>query len=660
MDLFTLTLGIAFSVSIILFLYRIYVLYKYLRIGKSENRFDHPWKRLSGMLYDSITQSCSRKHKNYYPGFTHFFFFWGFIALLPSIAQLIFGPLFGFSWKFLGSPLYEILFYAEDVIIILVLLSVAMAYYRRYVIRPKKLENTFDAFLILFLVTILMITLIGHNAFEITYAYMTTFCALPWYMPVSSYFASLVISMHLSLNTVITWEYVFYWIHVLTILFFLVYIPYSKHLHLLASFPNMYFRKLENKCEIKPVDLEKAEKIGVSDIRDLTWKDYMDGMACTECGRCTDNCPAWNTGKPLNPKKIISKVKYNLYHNAPLILKNEEGIVPLVSTNQSKMEITPDEVWACTTCGSCIEQCPVYNDHLGKIIEVRRYLVMTAGDVPKEIVDFLTNIERSGNPWGFPAVKRDAVIKGKNVKLLKEKQAEYLFFIGCAGSYDSRYRNVIETLIEIFNIGGVDFGFLGREENCCGTLARRNGNEDLFQRLAKKNIETFKKYNVKKIIVACPHGYNVLKNEYKQFGGDFEVYHATEILEKLVKEGKIRLKTGDMNVTYHDPCCLGRFNGMYETPRNLIKSVSNLKEMKRSREMSFCCGGGSGKALMEEKGEERININRTKEALNMNVEAIVTTCPFCTIMLEDGVKTLNREDVKVLDVSELLMKYIEK
>lgn len=649
MDIFTLALIIVFAIALILFFLRIYTLYKYFRIGRNINRFDQAGKRFLFMLYDTLSQACSRRHKNYYPGFTHFIFFWGFILLFPSIMELILGPIIGFSWEFLGTPLYQALFFAQDAIVVLIVIALAMAFYRRYVIRPYYIENSFDALLILILVTIIVITITGYKAFQIAIA-----GTYPAYMPLSLFFANLVRNV----PDKTFWLYFFYWFHLGTILFFLVYIPYSKHMHLIASFPNIFFKNNGPRGELSYVDLEKSEKIGVNDIRDLTWKDYLDGISCTECGRCTQNCPAYQTEKPLNPKNVIHTVKYSLFHNAPLILEGKNDTVPLISEKQDHLSITPEELWACTTCGSCIEHCPVYNEHLQKIVDMRRYLVMNEGSMPNELADAFKNLERTGNPWGFPSVKRGSLAKSKNIKTFKEQKAEYLLFMGCMGAYDSRYRSAVEAFIEILNKCGISFATLGNEETCCGDMARRSGNEYLFQTLAKKNIDAMKKYGVEKIITMCPHGYNTIKNEYPQLGGNFKVYHYTEILQMLLRDGKIRLRSSGERAVYHDPCYLGRYNGIYDAPREILEKCTYLLELEKSRTESFCCGGGSGRFLMEEKGK-RINEERGRQIVEKGVNLVAVACPICMLMLEDAMKSLHREDISIKDISEIIFKNIE-
>ncbi|MGC8860646.1 MAG: (Fe-S)-binding protein [Thermoplasmata archaeon] len=650
MDIFTLALIVVFATALILFFLRIYKLYRYFRIGKNIDRFDHPWKRFLFMLYDTLSQACSRRHRNYYPGFTHFIFFWGFILLFPSIMELILGPIIGFSWEFLGTPLYQALFFAQDAIIVLIVIALAMAFYRRYVRRPYYIENSFDALLILILVTIIVITITGYRAFQIAIE-----GSYPTYMPLSLFFANLVRSV----PDKIFWLYFFYWFHLGTILFFLVYIPHSKHMHLIASFPNIFFKNDEPRGRLTYVDLEKSEKIGVNDIRDFTWKDYLDGLACTECGRCTQNCPAYLTDKPLNPKYVIHTVKYSLFHNAPLILEGKDDTVPLISDNpQDHLSLTGDEIWACTTCASCIEHCPVYNEHLQKIVDLRRYLVMNEGSMPGELADAFKNLERTGNPWGFPSVKRGALAKSKNVKTMKEQKAEYLLFMGCMAAYDSRYRSAAEAFMDILNRCNISYATLGNEETCCGDMARRSGNEYLFQTLAKKNIDAMKKYGVEKIITMCPHGYNTIKNEYPQLGGNFRVYHYTEIIYMLLREGKISLRNSGETTTFHDPCYLGRYNGIYDPPRKILSASVKLKELEKSRTESFCCGGGSGRFLMEEKGK-RINEERGRQIIESGVRQVAVGCPICMLMLEDAMKSLHREDIRIMDISEILLKSIE-
>lgn len=659
MNTLAIAVAIVFAVALVLFFLRLFTLYRYTTVGQSYNApFSHPVRRFGYMIYYIFSQACSRSHKNYYSGITHFIFFWGFVILLPSIANLILNPLTGFNWLFLGPALYDALFFVEDVLIVLILIGVVLALYRRLVIRPKKLESNFDSYLILLFVVILMVSLLFHNALDIILSGTTAS-----YMPISQSFANYLSTLNLSHATELNMFYGFYWTHVSTVLIFLVYIPYSKHMHLLASFPNVFLKPEKPRGELTYVDIEKSEMIGANNIRDMTWKDYLDGMACTECGRCMDKCPAQNTGKLLNPKKIISKVKHNLYHNAPTILKGGQEIAPLIGKDGVKNDytVTEEELWACTTCGACLEQCPVFNDHVKKIVDMRRYLVMMEGSMPKEIMDASTAIERTGNPWGFPSINRGALAKAKNVKTLKEEPAEYLLFMGCAGSYDPDYRASMEALVDVLQKAGISFGTLGNEETCCGDSARRNGNEYLYQTLAKKNIDNFNKYGVQKIIFSCPHCYNTVKNEYPQFGGKFETYHYTEIIEKLMKEGKIKLRQDPdkKKSTFHDPCYLGRYNDIYSVPRNIVTPMLQITEMKNNKENSFCCGGGSGKFLTEDSVGERINVARTKQALEVGVEQVVTACPYCKIMFDDGMKHEKREDVAVTDIAQLVSKNMQ-
>jgi Fe-S oxidoreductase len=461
----------------------------------------------------------------------------------------------------------------------------------------------------------------------------------------------------------------FWWLHIVGVLGFLNYLPYSKHLHVLSSVPNVFFAKLEPRGTLKALNLqdEALTKFGASDVEDFTWKQLLDGYSCTECGRCDSACPANNTGKLLSPRKIMIETRRRLMEKAP-ILNNPKSQIPLLtSLAKGSLDkhlvddyITEEELWACTSCLACVQECPVQIEHTDAIVDMRRYLVLDESRFPKELQLTFQNLERNFAPWGFSHSSRADWADGLSIPLLSEKRdAEFLFWVGCAGAYDARYKKVTQSFARVMQTAGVNFAILGTEEKCNGDPARRAGNEYLAQMLMTENIGTLNGYGVKKIVTTCPHCFNVLKNEYPELGGNYEVFHHSEFLMNLVRVGRIRLtKEQQTRITFHDPCYLGRYNQMYDEPRRTLISIpgTEMVEMSRSREKSFCCGAGGGRMFMEERAGKRINIERTEEALRLNPNVIGTACPFCMTMLTDGVKEKDTfGSVQVKDIAELVL-----
>ncbi|MBI4240401.1 MAG: (Fe-S)-binding protein, partial [Candidatus Rokubacteria bacterium] len=448
-----------------------------------------------------------------------------------------------------------------------------------------------------------------------------------------------------------------WWSHAVIHLAFLVWLPYSKHLHIMAAPFNVFFAPLTPKGEFPGLDLEKAETFGVGTIAGFTWKDLFDLYNCTECGRCTSGCPANVSGKQLDPKLLILDLQAHLLEAAPRLLgKGGDGHAekPMVGE-----VITDNVLWACTTCRWCVEACPVFIDHVPKIIDMRRHLVLTESRFPEELKPTFRNLENNGNPWQMSWQSRADWAKDLGVKLMAEAgQAEYLYWVGCYGSFDERNKKVARAVVKLLRAAGVDFAILGTEEKCTGEPARRAGHEYLFQALAQENIETLKRYRFQTIVTACPHCFNTLKNEYPQFDGTFEVLHHSEAIQQLLADGRLRT-TAEFEdvVTFHDPCYLGRYNDRYEAPRDVLQAVPGLRllEMERSRDRSFCCGAGGGHMWFEEVAGGRINHARTDQALQTGARTIATACPFCTVMFEDGVGARSsKEPTRVLDIAEVV------
>jgi Fe-S oxidoreductase len=542
------------------------------------------------------------------------------------------------------------------------------------VVRPERLsyENqravNQDACVIIGLILLLIMLLFGARAVE----YLLAQGDASKYFPGLAFISVALSGLFggLQKESLEFWYSLFWWGHTLVILGFLIYIPFSKHLHLLGAIPNIFFRRFGPIGELTKMDLEDetVETYGVSKIEEFTWKQLLDLYACTECGRCSENCPANLTGKPLSPKLSIHHLKEHLQKKGKLLL-TQEGVGVEVSGANPTGELAKDligdicqhdELWSCTTCGNCMEHCPVFIEHIDKYVDMRRYLVLMESNFTTEVQNVMRNWETNSNPWGLGFATRGDWAKELPVSTLAEdSQVEYLFYVGCAGSFDERAKKISGTLVTLLNAAGVSFGILGAEEKCCGETARRIGNEYLFQSMAGELVEIINGYGVKKIITTCPHGYNCLKNEYPQFGGNWEVYHHSDFLAKLLQDGRVRPELAmDMKLVFHDSCYLGRYHDIYEQPRALLKSVSGLRfsEMARSRNKSFCCGAGGGRMWMEETlGNQKINDARTEQALALEPDIIGVCCPFCTTMFEDGLKAHDMEEkVKVYDIAEIL------
>jgi Fe-S oxidoreductase len=590
-------------------------------------------------------------------GLMHAFIFWGFLVVgLRTIT--LFGR--GFSATF-EPPLYswlgDIYRLTSDITQLLVLLGVAVLLYRRILIKPKRLTLSFEGNAILVAIGILMITDFLIKGSEIARTWTPH---APW-SPVGLWIAGIFTAARTSPQALDIWFTVNYFIHTTGILAFLNFLPYGKHFHLITSIYNVFFYKTQPLGQLSKMNLEDETitTFGVEKINQFSWKQMLDMYSCTECGRCEDQCPAWATDKPLSPKKYLIAIRDHLYKNAGKVIRKKDDLPAIVPEI-----VEPDILWSCTTCRACEEACPLFIEYVDKIVDQRRSLVLMQGDFAPEAQTALRNIEKNSNPWGIGFSTRGDWAKGLGIKTLAEdRNVEYLYFVGCAGSFDERARKVSRAFVKLLQTSGVSFGILGAEEKCTGDSARRIGNEYLFQMLAKENVETFNKYGVKKIITTCPHCYNTIKNEFPQFGGNYEVSHHTELLANLVRDGKLTPKTPmhDKTATYHDSCYLGRHNKIYDSPREILKTIPNLRveEMALSRDMGRCCGAGGGRMWMEEKIGTRINQKRLEDIQKTGSAKIVATaCPFCLTMLSDAVKEKNAADMEVYDVAELLSQSI--
>jgi Fe-S oxidoreductase len=455
------------------------------------------------------------------------------------------------------------------------------------------------------------------------------------------------------------------------VLSLLNFLPYSKHFHVLTSIPNVFFSnkgiRPEGDGALKPVDLEdeSLETFGVTDVDDLSWKQVLDGYTCTECGRCTSVCPANQTGKLLSPRKIIVDTRHRFQEKAPLLAAGRIDD-PAMEKTLLNSYITPQELWACTTCRACVQECPVMNEHVDEIVDLRRALVLTQGEFPELLQGMYRNMENNFAAWQFSPEERADWAKGLDIPQLSEigsaADIDVLFWVGCAGAFDARYRKVSVAFAQIMKKAGIRFAILGTEEKCTGDSARRTGNEYLAQTLIRENIETLNKYGVKEIVTACPHCFHALRNEFPQFGGNYRVHHHSRLINDLLETGRILpLRKLESAMTYHDSCYLGRYNDIYEQPRAVLTSIpgAQLVEMPRNHDRAFCCGAGGGQMFMEETEGTRVNLARTDEALATGASTICTACPFCLTMMADGVKARDKvDDVAVKDIAEVVWEAI--
>src|SRR5713101_4240699 len=646
------------AVALVLFAQRAICLLRLMLAGKPAARWDKVPQRLVAVLVYVFGQARLLQN-DFWPGLMHATIFWGFVVLtLGTIEFFGQGMAEGFHLPLLSNtPHYLIL---EDAFSVAVIAAIAYAAYRRLVTKPRRLTLSAEGLFILLLIFGLMVTDLVADAGRIVLAPAPS----DHWQFAGSALASLL--AHLPPAAVTAVFHVSWWLHAVLLLSFLVYLPYSKHLHIMAAPFNVFFGPQTPKGQFPTADLENAESFGVGAVTEFTWKDLFDLYNCTECGRCTSGCPANVSGKELDPKWLILNLREHLLEGGQgLLAKRENGSAETAHEVPMVGGVIKDNVlWACTTCRGCVDACPVFIEHVPKIVDMRRWLVLTESRFPAELQPTFRNLETNGNPWQMSWQTRADWAKDLGVKVMSDvAQAEYLYWVGCYGSFDERNKKVARAFVKLLQSAGVDFAILGNEEKCTGEPARRLGHEYLFQTLAHGNIETLKRYRFQTIVTACPHCFNTIRSEYPNFDGHFRVIHHTELLDELIQSGRLRVsRERDDRITYHDPCYLGRYNDVYDPPRRVLRSVcrSELIEMHLCRSKGFCCGGGGGRVWLEENEGRRVNQVRVEQAMEVNPDILASACPFCLTMFEDGVKGKEVADkIKTRDIAEVLAESLE-
>ncbi len=647
-----------FALSALLLYFRVFRL---ILLGRPSSRFDQPLRRLKGAIplilgQRKVLQEVSLRRDR--AGLAHFFIFWGFLSFTTSYLLFIFGDSI---WRELSSTLLTdtgVRIFASylDILAVTFFAVLAWAAIRRWLVRPHRL--TFDltqkkesAVILLLITSLMALTLLTEAFHTASGADDVHASAL-----VGSALGGLIADVGVGPELAGGLQSLLWWLHLGVILGFSLFIPLSKHMHIVAAPISFLTRPLEPRGALStPLDLETSDSFGAARVQDFTWKELLDGFACAVCGRCTDSCPANISGKILSPMHIVEDLKDHLLETGAETRKGEET-PPVIG-----QRIQEEALWDCLTCGACVQQCPVGVEHVQTIVDMRRHLVMEEASMPESAMTALLSMEQRGHPWRGTTSSRLDWAEGLDVKTLAEHpQAEVLFWVGCTAALEERSQSVARSMASVLKRAGVDFAVLGHEETCTGDPARRMGNEYLYQILAQQNIETLNRYDVKTIVTVCPHCFNTMKNEYPHLGGSYTVMHYSEFVSRLIQEGRIKpLVTVEASVAYHDSCYLGRQNGVYDPPREIARSIPGVElvEMERRRERGFCCGAGGGHMWVEESRGRRVNHVRTDQFLETKADTVGVSCPFCLQMFEEGIGSSTNGEAgskRVRDLLEIL------
>jgi Fe-S oxidoreductase len=669
-------------ISLALFAWQIGRRWKLMRLGPGENRFDRIGERLRRTWDFAFAQERMRRY--WWAGMAHLAIFIGFVVLLFRSLVLFargYSPDFTYWGIFARDNAFGAAYsFVKDVFIVLVILGTLVFFYYRLVQRLKRMTLSFEGVLILLIIfTMMWADIFYEGARIVQHADGVHQAAVfSWSEPAGSLMAiGLQGAGHGTLKAL---EHAGFWMHTGLVLLFLNLLPISKHFHVITAIPNVFLQNLGPKGRLPKVEdiegkIEREETLGLARVDQLSWKGALDLYTCTECGRCTDHCPANQTGKLLSPKHLTLDLRDYLYHNEKKLVAprggqpggNGEGgngkpvspADPLVPET-----IKPEVLWACVTCFACETECPVFISYVDKIVEMRRNLVMEKSEFPAELQNAFQGIERNANPWSFPPEQRAAWAEGLDVPRMAEKQqADVLLWVGCSASFDERAKKIARAMACLLKTANVDFAILGEEEMCTGDPARRAGNEFLFQMMAQTNIETLNKYKFNKIVTVCPHCYNTLGSEYPDFGGKYTVVHHSQFLSQLIRDGRLRPRNPvNARVVFHDSCYLGRYNDIYDPPRETLQAIPGLTLLEpiKHRDRGMCCGAGGAQMFKEEEhGTERVNHRRVQQLLDTSPQMVASACPFCQRMLIDGLADKQHEDIPEFDIAELLWKAVE-
>ncbi len=674
MTLSAIIMAAILAAGLVAFAMGVVVRLRVLGFARAEVRWDELPLRIERVVENVFGQK--KLLQRGWRGLMHVMFFYGFLVLQTVMLQVVGEGLFGFDFKLPLVGGTAALGWMQEIFSGVVLVAVAMAVWQRYIAKNPhvKAHSEFDALVVLCGISGLILTYFVTNGMLINkHLAGEAIGSLPPLesLPISRAFANGMSGMSAGVQSGL--GHVSFWLHAGFFVALLTWVPRGKHFHLITGPLNVFFNgnathrsgAALKKTEIDLDNMTEDTVFGASTLEQLSWKSIFDTYACTECGRCQDQCPAYNTGKALTPKGLNVELRKEVERAGPLLLqgkRDQDGVLrPIIS------EVFSEEfLWACTTCGACVYECPVDIEHIDTLVELRRYQVMMASKFPKEATQIFKNLERKGNPWGLSDSRVDWA-KGLGVPVVGEdgeaKDFEVLYWVGCAGSFDDAAKKTARALVQVLRAAGVKFATIGDAETCTGDSARRLGNEMLFQQLAQQNVDTLKSLGATRILSHCPHCFNTIKNEYPQFGGHFEVIHHSEFIAELIRTGRLKLtQKNEGTITFHDSCYLGRHNGVYDAPRDVIAQATGLEitEMPRSRERGFCCGAGGGRMWLEEHTGKRINVERVDEAMGLRPKEIAAACPFCATMLTDGVKqTDNEAAVKVVDIAQIVARSLD-